>query len=55
MTTSSDTSIGDIFMDQVVKRPLGFAQTVPEVDGDIRVLSEELPKGTYYEQRVGLA
>jgi len=41
-------SIGDIFMDQVVKRPLGFAQTVPEVNGGIMVLSEELPEGTYY-------
>jgi len=48
MTTSSDTSVGDIFMDQVVKRPLGFARTVPEVDGGIRVLSEELPESTYY-------
>jgi len=48
--TSSDTSVSDIFMDQVVKRPLGFAQAIPEVDGGIRVLSEELPKSIYYRQ-----
>jgi len=53
--SSSDTSVGDIFMDQVVERPLGFAWTVPEVDGGIRVLGEELPESTYYRQRVGLA
>jgi len=53
--TSSDTSVGDIFMNQVVKRPLGFARTVPEVDGGVRVLGEELPEGTYYRQQVGLA
>jgi len=48
VTTSSGTSVGDVFMDQVVKRPLGFAWTIPEVDEGIRVLSEEFPKGTYY-------
>jgi len=29
-------------MDQVVKGPLGFARAIPEVNGGIRVLSEEL-------------
>ena len=48
MTTSSNTSVGDIFMNQVVKRPLGFARTVPEVNGGVRVLGEELSEGTYY-------
>jgi len=46
--SSSDASVGDVFMDQVMERPLGFAQTVPEVDGSIRVLSEELPESMYY-------
>ena len=50
MTSSSNAGVGDIFMDQVVKRPLGFAWTVPEVDGGIRVLSEKLPEGMYYRQ-----
>ena len=50
MTSSSNASVGDVFMDQVVERPLGFAQTVPEVDGGIRVLGEELPESTYYRQ-----
>jgi len=55
VTSSSNTNVGDVFMDQVVERPLGFARTVPEVNGSVRVLSEELPKSTYYKQRVGLA
>ena len=44
----SNASIGDVFMDQVMKRPLGFARTVPEVDGDVRVFGEELSESTYY-------
>jgi len=31
-------------MDQVVKRPLGIARAVPEVDVLVRALSEELSK-----------
>ena len=54
MTSSSDISVGDVFMDQVVERLLGFAQTVPEVNGGVRVLGEELPESIYYRQRVGL-
>jgi len=52
--SSSDTSIDYIIMDQVVKRPLSIARAVLEVNGMVRLTSEEASKGTYYSQGVGL-
>jgi len=55
MMSSSDTSIDYIIMDQVVKRPLSITRAVLEVNGMVRLTSEEASKGTYYSQGVGLA
>jgi len=41
MVSSSDLGTGSVFMCQEVKGPLSLAWTVPEVDGAIRVISEE--------------
>jgi len=44
MASSSNFGTGSIFMCQEVKGPLYLAWTVPEVNGAIRVIGEEVPK-----------
>jgi len=55
MTSSSDLGTGSVFMCQEVKGPLSLAWAVPEVDGAIRVISEEIPKSLDNGKGVGLA
>jgi len=55
MASSSDLGTGSIFMCQEVKGPLSFAWAVPEVNGAIRAIGEEIPKGLDNGKRVGLA
>jgi len=55
MASSSNLGTGSVFMCQEVKGPLGLARTVPEVDGAIRVIGEETPKGLDNGKRMGLA
>jgi len=45
MESSSNLSIGSIFMCQEVKGPLRLARAVPEVNEAIRVIGEEGPEG----------
>ena len=52
--SSSDTSVGYIVMDQMVKGPLNITRAVPEVNGVVRLTSEEASKSTNYSQGVGL-
>ena len=55
MASNSNLGTGSIFMRQEVKGPLRLARAVPEVDGAIRVIGEEGPKGLDNGKRVGLA
>jgi len=55
MASSSDLGTGSVFMCQEVKGPLSFAWAVPEVNGAIRVIGEEAPKGLDNGKGVGLA
>jgi len=55
MVSSSDLGTSSIFMCQKVKRPLDLAWAVPEVDGAIRVIGKETPKGLDNDKGVGLA
>jgi len=55
MASSSDLGTGSVFMCQEVKGPLSLAWAVPEVDGVIRVIGEEVPKGLDNGKRMGLA
>jgi len=55
MASSSNFGTGSVFMCQEVKGPLSFAWAVPEVNGAIRVIGEEAPKGLDNGKRVGLA
>jgi len=55
MAFSSNLGAGSVFMCQEVKGPLSLAWAVPEVDGAIRVIGEETPKGLDNGKGVGLA
>jgi len=55
MASSSDLGTGSVFMCQEVKRPLCLAWAVPEVNGVIRMIGEETPKGLNNDKRMGLA
>ena len=55
MVSSSNLSTSSIFMCQEVKGLLSLAWAVPKVDGAIRVIGEETPKGLDNGKRVGLA
>jgi len=55
MASSSDLGTGNVFMYQEVKGPLSFAWEVPEVNGAIRAIDEETPKGLNNSKRMGLA
>jgi len=55
MASSSDLGTGSVFMCQEVKRLLHLAWAVPEVNGVIRVIGEEIPKGLDNGKGVGLA
>jgi len=55
MASSSDLSTGSVFVYQEVKEPLDLAWAVPEVDGAIRVIGEEAPKGLDDGKGVSLA
>jgi len=55
MASSSDLGTGSVFMCQEVKGLLSLAWAVPEVDGTIRVIGEEAPKGLDNGKGVGLA
>jgi len=55
MASSSNLGTGSVFMCQEVKGPLRLARTVPEVDGAIRMIGEEAPKGLDNGKGIGLA
>jgi len=55
MASSSNLGTGSVFMCQEVKGPLCLAWAVLEVDGVIRVIGEETPKGLDNSKEVGLA
>jgi len=44
MASSSNLGTSSVFMCQKVKRPLGLAWTVLEVNGAIRIIGEETSK-----------
>jgi len=45
MVSSSNLGTGSVFMCQEVKGPLSLTWAVPEVNGAIRAIGEETPKG----------
>jgi len=55
MVSSSNLGTGSIFMCQEVKGLLCLARAVPEVNGAIRVIGEEIPKGLDNSKGVSLA
>jgi len=55
MASSSNLGTSSVFMCQEVKGPLNLAWAVPEVDGVIRVIGEETPKGLDDSKGVDLA
>jgi len=55
MASSSDLGTSSVFMYQEVKRPLGLAWAVPEVNKAIRIIGEEIPKDLDNGKRMGLA
>jgi len=55
MASSSNLGTGSVFMCQEVKGPLSLAWAVPEVNGAIRAIGEETPKGLDNGKGVGLA
>ena len=54
MASSSNLGTGSVFMCQEVKGPLRLARAVSEVNGAIRVISEETPKSLDNGKRMGL-
>jgi len=55
MVSSSNLGTYSVFMCQEVKGLLHLAWAVPEVNGVIRVIGEETPKGLNNSKGVGLA
>jgi len=55
MASSSDLGTGSVFMCQEVKGPLSLAWAIPEVNGVIRTIGKEIPKGLDNGKGVGLA
>ena len=55
MASSSNLGTGSVFIYQKVKGPLRLARAVPEVNGAIRVIGKEAPKGLDDSKGVGLA
>jgi len=55
MASSSNLGTGSVFMCQEVKGPLSLAWAIPEVNGAIRTIGKEIPKGLDNGKGVGLA
>jgi len=55
MVFSSNLGTDSIFMYQEVKGPLSLAWAIPEVNGAIRVINEEIPKSLDNGKGVSLA